>query len=134
MSQLHANDEREEMLQVQKRISSRTLACAVVAALILVGLGENTVAKGLLLGTCFSILNFCLMGIFIPMSVSSPRRKLGLTGLASILLRYAVLAVPLIVGIKSAKFNFAAVVVGVFGVQIMTLIEYLVIRPASEGR
>jgi hypothetical protein len=40
----------------------------------------------------------------------------------------------MIVAIKSISFNFVAVVVGIFAVQIVTLINYIVIRPIFYGR
>jgi len=44
-------------------------------------------------------------------------------------LRYAILAVPMIIALKVPSFNFAAVVVGIFAVQIVTLFDFLVIKP-----
>jgi hypothetical protein len=40
----------------------------------------------------------------------------------------------MIVAIKSISFNFIAVVIGIFAVQIVTLINYVVIRPIFHGR
>jgi hypothetical protein len=51
--------------------------------------------------------------------------------LGSILTRYLILAVPLIVAIKSPSFNFIAVVAGIFSVQIVTLCDYVLIRPLT---
>jgi hypothetical protein len=45
-----------------------------------------------------------------------------------------VLAIPMIVAIKSVSFNFVAVVVGIFAVQIVTLVDYILIRPILEGK
>jgi hypothetical protein len=50
------------------------------------------------------------------------------------LTRFAVLAIPLIIGIKSTSFNFVAVAIGIFAVQIVLLIDNVIIRPFWGGK
>ncbi len=111
------------------------MTMAIVVALILIVLGKKAVAKGLVLGTLFSIINFVLMRTTIPLTLGHSRAKASLIGLTSVLFRYLILAVPLIVGIKFESFNFAAVVVGIFAVQLALLFNYLVLeRHSGEGK
>jgi hypothetical protein len=119
----------DETGQLKKRICSHTLKAALVLAVFSLIIQENAIAKGLVLGTLSSIINFLLLGISIPMTLGHTRYRAGFIGLISILARYALLAIPLIIGIKLESFNFIAVVIGVFAVQIVTLIEHLVIGP-----
>ena len=121
--------EYDEAAREQKRISSRAMVCALFLGALLFLLGERTVAKGLVLGTCFSILNLYLLGKSIPMALGQTRRMASFIGLGSLLFRYGVLAVPLVVAIKSASFSFVAAAVGIFAVQIVTLADYVVIKP-----
>jgi hypothetical protein len=121
--------EYNEVAQEQKRISSRAMVCALFFGGLLFLLGERAVAKGLVLGTCFSILNFYLLGKSIPMALGRTRRMASFIGLGSLLFRYLVLAIPLVVAIKSASFNFVAAAIGIFAVQIVTLTDYVVIKP-----
>ena len=116
------------------RLCSWAMSSALVIAVIFILFHEKAIAKGLLLGTFFSIINFFLLGKSIPMTIGSSRRKAGLIGLASILARYVILAIPMIVAIKSVSFNFFAVVVGIFAVQIVTLVDYILIRPVFDGK
>lgn len=125
-----ANQHRE-VLDLQKRTCSWALGAALVIAVLLLVFGERALAKGLVLGTCFSILNFLLLGKSIPMLLGHGRGKASVIGLASVLIRFALMAVPLIIAVQSASFHFVAVVVGIFAVQIVTLIDYIVIRPLS---
>jgi hypothetical protein len=115
--------------QLQRRICSITLKSALVLAVFFLIIQENAIAKGLVLGSLCSIINFLLLGVSIPMTLGHTRYRAGFIGLISILARYALLAIPLIIGIKLESFNFVAVVIGVFAVQIVTLIDHLVIRP-----
>jgi hypothetical protein len=50
------------------------------------------------------------------------------------LIRFAVLAIPLVISIKSTSFNFVAVTVGIFAVQIVLFIDNVVIRPFLDGK
>ncbi len=102
-------------------------------ASIFILLNANAVAKGLLLGTLFSIANFLLLSMSIPMTLGKARVRAGLIALGSLLLRYGLLSIPMIVGLKYAAFSFVAVVAGIFSIQIITMFEYVLIRPMQEG-
>ena len=121
--------EYDEVAQEQKRISSRAMVCALFLGALLFLLGERAVGKGLVLGTCFSVLNFYLLGKSIPMALGRTRRMASFIGLGSLLFRYLVLAIPLVVAIKSGSFSFVAAAIGIFAVQIVALADYVVIKP-----
>jgi len=106
----------------------------LIVAVIFILINENSIAKGLILGTLFSIMNFFLLGKSIPMTLGRSRYKAGLIGLASILSRYILLAIPIIVGLKYDSYDFIGVVAGIFSIQIVTMVEYLVIRPILDGK
>lgn len=101
----------DEVSQAQRRICYLALLSTLVVAVILMLLQEIAIAKGLVLGTLFSILNFILLGKSVPMTLGRTRRMASFIGLVSILCRYLLLAVPMVVGIKSPSFNFFAVAV-----------------------
>jgi ATP synthase protein I len=126
--------DHSEVGRIQKRICSQAMTSALVVALIFLFIQEKDIAKGLLLGTCFSILNFFLLGKSIPLTLGKSRSKAGFIGFTSLLTRYIILAIPLIVAVKSASFNFAAVAIGIFAVQIVTLVDYIVVRPILDRR
>jgi hypothetical protein len=128
------DEQYNQVTQTQKRICSLAMTCSLIVAVFFLLIHENAIAKGLLLGSLFSIINFVLMGVSIPMTLHHSRYKSSLIGLISILIRYALLAIPLVVGIRSVSFSFIAVFVGIFSVQIVTLFEYTVIRPILNGK
>ena len=131
----HENDNPlNEVGQVQRRICWWATSIAIVSALLFIIFQEKAIAKGILLGTLFSIINFILMGKSIPLALGQTRSKAGVIGLASILGRYFILAIPMIIAIKSTSINFVAVVVGIFAVQIVTLFDYLVVRSLFHGK
>ncbi len=118
----------DAITKVQKKICSWAMTSAIVLALVFIVLDEKAIAKGLVLGTLFSIINFVLLGRSIPMTLGQSVARARTIGLTSILCRYAVLAIPLILGVKLDALNFVAVVVGIFSVQIITLVDYTIVR------
>ena len=124
----------DEVNLFQKRVCSWTMSSVLVLAIVLLIFQEKTIAKGLVLGACFSILNFFLLGRFIPLTLGRSRAKARFISLTSILSRYVLLAVPMILAVKLGSLDFAATVVGIFAVQIVTLLDYVVIRPYFTGR
>jgi hypothetical protein len=132
--QREIDKQQKELGRVQKKTCSWSITSALIVAVFFMLIHERAIAKGLLLGTCFSIINFILMGRSIPMTLGQSRAKASLIGLVSILSRYVVLAIPMIMAIKMASFNFVAVVVGIFAVQIITLVDHILIRPALDGK
>lgn len=121
--------ENNELNKTRKNICQMVVAFAVGVAIIFLVLNELTVSKGILLGACFSIINFLLMGRTLPMLLMQSRAKAGFIGFTSMLSRYVLLAIPMIIAIKSASFSFVAVVVGIFSVQIVTILKYVVFKP-----
>jgi hypothetical protein len=124
---------QEGVKEVLRRTCSLAIIWTTGLAVVLVLLGEVAVAKGLIIGTVFSIINFFLLSQSIPLTIGRSRARAGLIGLASIMGRYVLLAVPLIIGIKCASFNFVAVVAGIFSMQIVTLVDHIAIRPVLGG-
>ena len=123
------SQQNNEFGKIQRRICYWTLTSAILLAVFFMFVNEKAIAKGVLLGACFSIINFLLIGKTIPITLGQSRSKSTLIGLASILSRYIVLAIPIILAIKLASINLVAAVVGIFAVQIVTLIDFIVVRP-----
>ena len=123
------DEDEDGFAKVQKRICTISITLSVIIAILFLLLHERAIAKGVLLGTIFSIINFFLLGKSLPLVLMKTRSKASLIGLASMLTRFAVLAIPLVIGIKSTSFNFVAVTVGIFTVQIVLLIDNVIIRP-----
>ena len=113
----------ESVRELQKKYCSRAMAAAIVVALILIVAGLKPVGKGLVLGTIFSILNFIIMGETLGLRIGKTQGKLFLLSLGSIVFRYALLAVPLIVAVKFEQFHMVGAVCGIFMIQFTILIE-----------
>jgi len=114
-----------ELRQVQKQYCSQAMMLAIVAGLAFLVLGAKPISKGLILGTLFSIVNFILIGYGLPFQLNKGRYKTFLACLGSIWLRYALLAVPLILAAKLEMFNFFAAAVGILMVQLVILGHHL---------
>jgi ATP synthase I chain len=120
-----------EVRQAEKEYCTQAMMLAIGAALIFLVLGDKPVSKGLILGTLFSILNFVLIAQSLPFRLDKGRGKAFFACMGSVWLRYAVLAVPLIVASKSDSFDFIAAAVGILMVQVVILGHQLVGRVFS---
>jgi len=102
------------------------MLAAIFMGLVFILMAQIAVGKGLILGTIFSIINFILMGETLPLKVGKSRGKSFFYALGSIFFRFALMAIPLIIAIKSVKFNLFAVIGGIFMVQIIILADHIV--------
>ena len=115
----------ESIRQTQKKYGSRAMISAILAGLVLMVIGQGPVAKGLILGTLFSVLNFVLMGETLPLKIGVSKGRAYLTAFGLTLARYVLLAVPLIVAVKSDRYHIIGAVAGIFMIQIMIVTDPL---------
>jgi len=116
----------KEIRETQKKYCSLSLVTAIIIGFFLIIAGQSTVGKGFILGTLFSSINFALMGEVLPHKVGKYRGKTYLVAVGSIISRYLLLAVPVVLCIRSPeRFNLVAVIIGIFMVQLVILLEFL---------
>ncbi len=118
--------------ETQKKYCSRAMTVAILAGLGFILAGQNAIGKGLILGTLFSVINFVVMGETIPFKVGKSRRQALVLSLLSILLRYSLMAVPLILALKFEQFHLIAVICGLFLIQLVILAEHLALQLFSS--
>lgn len=110
--------------QTEKRYCSAAVTTAIFIGFILILAGYKPLAKGLISGTLFSILNFVIMGEVLPRRLSPSRRKAAFIAFASVILRYVLMAAPVIIAVKSPEYNVWSAIVGIFMVQLMILLDH----------
>jgi hypothetical protein len=116
----------QELRETQKKFCSRSIVTAIIVGFFAIAAGYAPVGKGLILGTLFSVVNFAIMGELLPYRIGRSRRNTFVVVICSIFARYALLAVPIVVGVKfPLKFNLCAAIVGIFMVQLMILADHL---------
>ena len=112
--------------QTEKRYCSAAITTAIFIGFILILAGYKPLARGLISGTLFSILNFILIGETLPFRLAaSSRKKSFFLALGSIGFRYVLLAIPVVTALKSENYNLWTAVVGIFMVQTMILTDHL---------
>jgi hypothetical protein len=114
-----------EIAQTQKRYGTTSMMAAIFIGILFIVMGHKAQAKGLILGSIFSVLNFVLMGEILPLLVGHSRKKSSFISLGSIVFRHGLLAIPLILALKMEWLDFAATVIGLFMVQIMIMGDHL---------
>jgi hypothetical protein len=115
----------ESVRQTQKKYGSRAMIIAIIAGFFFILAGQKAIGKGLILGTVFSVINFVMIGQTLPLRLSQTKRKTFLLSLGSIVFRYTLLAAPLILAIKFEQFDLPAAICGIFMIQLVILVDYL---------
>jgi hypothetical protein len=123
----------ESIHQIQKKIGSRAMVTAVIAGVAFILVGQKTIAKGLVLGSIFSVINFVLIGEILPLIITASRKRSVLFSFVSMVFRCLLLSTPLILSLKMEGLNFVAAAIGLFMVQIMIMGEHLFRLVHPEG-
>jgi hypothetical protein len=118
--------------QIQKKFGARALTTAIVLAVVTLLIGHKDLGKGLVLGTLFSILNFILMAEMLPLRLAQERKRAGFYAFGTLVMRYLILSIPLIIAVKSSAFSFAATAAGLFMVPLVASIDTLTTSAAEN--
>jgi len=116
----------EAIRETQKRYGSAAMALAIVVGLLFMVGGHKPIAKGLILGTLFSVLNFVIMGETLALRVSPSRTRSSMLSLGTALFRYLILALPLVVAVTYDTFDLVSTVIGLFMIQLLVLADHVV--------
>lgn len=119
--------------EFNKKVCGGTLFLGLLVSLLFLMLGSPAISKGFLLGTCFSVINFILLSSFTPIPLGYERKRATAMYFGSILIRYIILAVPMVIAIKSDKFNLISTIIGIFSIQI-TIFSYYTAKPIVEKK
>jgi hypothetical protein len=118
-----------------KKYGSRAIAAAVLIGGGLIFAGHPALGKGLIAGALFSVLNFILIAESLPHKLGKSRRMAAAVSLGWILLRYALMAVPLILALRFHLFHPLAAAIGLFFVQLAILCDHFVLAfNSSPGK
>jgi hypothetical protein len=120
----------EAVRETQKKFGSRAMLTAIALGFVLILMGFKPMGKGLVLGTCFSILNFVLIGEMLPLRLGRSQRRTFLFSMSSIFVRYTILAIPLIVAFYYEQFHLGGVIAGLFMIQFVILTDTLLNKTA----
>ncbi|MBU2490866.1 MAG: ATP synthase subunit I [Proteobacteria bacterium] len=124
-----------EQIQVICRRYGRAAAfSALFAAAVCLLFGAAPLARGIVLGALFSIINFILMGRGLPVRVTGDRRRVVLKALSSLFFRYVFMAIPLYLGLTRESINVFAVAGGLFSIQMVILADHAVVGPLFAAR
>jgi hypothetical protein len=99
---------------LKKALIKKALLLSLAAACIFLALNLKSAAKGIALGSIFSVVEFKLMALRLERRLAHQGRGRDYFGLIG---RYFLLAIPLIIALKLPSINFFAVVGGIFAVK-----------------
>ncbi len=108
---------------LQKALIIKALLLSLAAACILLALNLKSAAKGVALGTIFGVVEFKIMALRLQRRLlhqGKARDHFGLIG------RFILLAIPLVIALRSPAINCAATVGGIFAVKAAIFYHFLV--------
>ncbi len=117
--------------EAQKKYGSRAMAAAVLIGGGMIFLGFPALGKGLIVGALFSVLNFVLIAESLPYKLGKSRPTASAVSMGWILLRYGLMAVPLVMAFKFNLFDPVTAAVGLFFVQLAILFDHFVLAFTS---
>ena len=108
---------------LKKTLIKKALLLSLAAACIFLALNLKSVAKGIALGSIFSVVEFKLMTLRLERRFTRQKRARDYFGLVG---RFFLLSIPLVIAIKLPSINFAATVVGIFAVKAAIYYHFLI--------
>ena len=115
----------ESIRETQKSYGSRAIWIAIAVGFGFFLAGYKPMGKGLVLGTIFSVINFVLIGQALPLRIGHSKRKTFFLSLGSILFRYLLMAIPVVVAVKYEQFDLVGTIFGLFMIQIVIMADHL---------
>jgi hypothetical protein len=113
----------EAVRALQKKYCPTAMFIAIIAAMAMIFMGYKDLARGLVLGTLFSIINFVLMGESIQLRVQRTRRSGTIASFILVILRFGLLALPVVISINYDKYHTVTTVAGLLMVQAVMLAD-----------
>lgn len=110
--------------QVTRRYCTMAMGFSLTVGTLLLVTGHHALGKGLILGTTFGAIDFALMAQTLPARLRSSASQATLRSLAAMAGRNALKAVPLIMAVKSDKFDFPMTVVGIFSIHLCLMADH----------
>jgi ATP synthase I chain len=121
--------------EAQRKYCSRAFAASVVIGGSLLAAGHPALGKGLIAGALISVLNFILIGESLPYKLGKSRPKASVISMGWIVLRFSLMAVPLVLALKFHLFHPLTAAVGLFSVQLVILFDHFVLAfNSSSGK
>jgi len=118
----------DTLREFREKVCGGALFLGAAVAIFSFLLGYTSISKGFLLGTCFSIINFILLNASMPFSIGRDRKSATIVCFSSMMVRYAILAIPIVIAIKSVQFDLISTIIGIFSIQIVLFTYYVVAR------
>ena len=108
---------------LKKALIKKALLISLAVACIFLALNHKSAAKGIALGSLFSVVEFKLMALRLERRFVRTGRSRDFFGLFG---RFLILSVPLVIAIKLPSINFAATVAGIFSVKAAIYYHFLI--------
>ena len=119
-----------DYLTLQRTLIKNTLFLALAVACTFLAFNQKAAAKGVALGSVFSVADFKLMALLLPRRLVGQRRISVYLGT---ICRFGLLSIPLILALTLPSFNFAATVVGLLLMKAAVFYHYFISKGSTPS-
>jgi hypothetical protein len=126
----------QEFQIFKKRIVLQILITAAIVAVGALVIGQESAAKGFVLGSLFSVANFLMMARHAVNGLGESQGRATARRLFSLGLRMGILALPIYLAFRIPELDLLFTVLGVFNLQVSIILHGLVIErliPANDS-
>lgn len=121
-------------LSIAKYYASRAMMLGIVVSVGAILLGHKPFGKSFMLGALCSSVNVVLMNLLYSNLLFKTKKSASFLAFLSVLIRFGVLAVPLILSLTNKNFNFIGAALGIFSVQIIIFWEHVILTKFRQKR
>jgi ATP synthase protein I len=121
--ELEDSESMSDYATLKKALIKKALLLSLAAACIFLALNLKSAAKGIALGSIFSVVEFKLMALRLERRFTRQKRARDYFGLVG---RIFLLSIPLVIAIKHPSINLAATVGGIFAVKAAIYYHFLI--------
>ncbi len=120
-------DSLKRDLSFSRHYTSKAVLLGIFVSLGAILLGYKPFGKSFMLGALCSCFNTVLMNLFYSNLLFRNRKSASFKAFLFVLIRFAVLAVPLILALTNKNFNFIGAILGIFAVQMIIFWENVIL-------
>jgi hypothetical protein len=121
-------------LSVARHYGPRAMLLGILVCIASIFLGYKPFGKAFVLGALGSVVNLALINLFYSNLLFKTRKAASFNAFVFVLIRFGVLAIPLILGLTNKNFDFIGAALGIFAVQTVILWERLILGVFKKNK
>ncbi len=112
---------------IVKSYCSRAMVLGILVALSAIISGYRPFGKSFILATLCSCINLVVMNLMLGYTLFKEKAKASLIAFFSVLIRFGIMAIPLIMALTNKNFDLLGSILGLFSIQFIIIWDRLIL-------